>query len=959
MSTPSVFRRSTPRFRLLLAVTAVTVLAGLPTAQAANFQLAGLNAPVSVHEDALGIPSIEGTSEADVAFVQGFLHARDRFFQMDFTRRQALGTISELLGPAALADDIQLRTLGLARAALRTWQAMDPDSKVVLQSYANGVNAALARFPLPPEYTVLELSSARPWTGLDSVAVGKLLAFGLSFDLDVDFTVNLIAYQTAGQIGGFDGTALFFQDTHRSMPADDRVTVPGFLGSIGGIGQSSTTKAASLERKAAGGPPAVDMGTLHGSKAESTDSYLTQSTMALAERVRDNWSRVPVLAGALRSADIDKGSNWWMVSGEHSASGEAMIAGDPHLALNTPATFYENGLQVNGADGFVVSGVSFPGAPVVVQGCTDFFCWSSTVHPMDVTDIFQETVLTNVFGLPTHTVHNGVPEPVQVIFQSYFANQVGDGVADNVVRAPVGYDAGGITFVVPRRNNGPIIDFEQFGSTALSVQYTGWGPTFELASFRMIARAESPEDFADALQFFDIGSQNFGYADIEGNIAYWAGGENPIRSDLAQGTVGGGIPPFIIRDGSGALNHDWLPVQNPQPNQALPTEIMPFNEMPQVVNPASGYIANGNNDPIGVTLDNNPLNQLRPGGNGIYYLNPGYSEYRMGRIDRVLQARIASGAPITMADMKALQGNVELLDAELILPRLLEQFDGAPPGSTLAAALDVLSTWDYSTPTGLAEGYDAGDDPMMAVPPTMDEIRNSAAATIFAAWRSRLIANTIDATLQAIGLGDFLPGSTLAWSAFKWHLDNFDTAGGVGASGIPFFSAGLAATVQGSLVEALDLLASDEFAPAFGNSSDVLDYRWGKLHRIVFDHPFNMDPFNVPNGGGFMDLAPGLRGIARQGGFQAVDASSHSARADGLNEFMFGSGPNRRKVAVMDPGGIIADEVIPGGQSGIFLHPNYASQLGLWLTNDYHPLAIGADAGEAVGVVEHNFTPAP
>ena len=172
-----------------------------------------------------------------------------------------------------------------------------------------------------------------------------------------------------------------------------------------------------------------------------------------------------------------------------------------------------------------------------------------------------------------------------------------------------------------------------------------------------------------------------------------------------------------------------------------------------------------------------------------------------------------------------------------------------------------------------------------------------------------------------------------------------------------FFSAGLPETVAGSLQQALDMLASDEFAPAFANSTNVMDYRWGNLHRIVFDHPLGVDPFNIPNGGGFLDLAPNLPGLARQGGFQAVDASSHSSRAISLNGFMFGSGPNRRFVGEMTPDGVVGHETIPGGQSGVFFHPNYSSQLPLWLTNNYHPLALGEDDGAAAAVNMYSFGP--
>jgi penicillin amidase len=270
----------------------------------------------------------------------------------------------------------------------------------------------------------------------------------------------------------------------------------------------------------------------------------------------------------------------------------------------------------------------------------------------------------------------------------------------------------------------------------------------------------------------------------------------------------------------------------------------------------------------------------------------------------------------------------------------------------------MLSTWDYSTQTGIAEGWDAGDDPVLTSEPDMEEVRNSAAATVWAMWRSMLVQNTINATLTAYGLGDNLPPSSLAYNSFKHLLDTYPATGGVGASGINFFSQGLAETIAGSLQMALDQLASDEFAPAFANSTDVMDYAWGKLHRIVFNHTFNTDPFNIPNGGGFSDLAPDLPGLSRQGGYQAVDASSHSATADSLNGFMFGHGPSRRFVGDMSPLDIDAQEVLPGGQSGVFYSPNYSSQLPLWLTNSYHDMALTTEEAADVAVRMTTFGPA-
>ena len=941
-------------FNLFLAMATLLLAAAPLSAQSVN--LAGLSAPVTVYEDADGIPTISAATEADAYQVMGYLHARDRFFQMDFNRRAASGRLAELVGQGALSSDIELRTLGLRRAALATYQALDNEVVAALQSYANGVNAWLAEGNLPPEYTVLELSSAEPWTPVDTLVIGKVLAFQLSFDLDIDATIKLGTYQAVGNAVGFDGTALFFEDTHRIQPPDDRVTVPNFLSSIGGIGADSDSEKINDE-------PA----SRAASGATVLNPQVDATTLEMAHRIRDRYTGTPLLEAAMKPAERQAGSNWWVIAGDRTESGAPMLLNDPHLSLNQPAIFYEAQLVVAGE--YAVNGVSFPGIPGIVQGCTEQFCWGSTVHPMDVTDVYSEQFQVNAFGLPTHTIYQGNAEPLQLLVQSYRVNQVGDGEADNLMRAPVGYDAGAITFIVPRRNNGPVLDVD--GSSGISVQYTGWGPTFELEAFRQINRAGNLDEFEAALQKFDIGSQNFSYADRDGNIAYFATAENPIRADLQAGNVDGGIPPFIIRDGTGTLNHEWLPVMNPQPDQALPFEIMPFSEMPQVMNPDAGYIANANNDPIGVTLDNNALNQVRPGG-GLYYLNPGYAAYRMGRIDRVIQFRLDNQESISVDDMTALQADDRLLDAELMMDLINNAllatswqpvFD-LQNQANIQEALSLLRNWNFQTPTGIAEGYDAGDDPMALMQPDQAEIENSAAATIFAMFRSQLVRNIVDATLQRAGVSE-LPGSRAAYNATKWRLLNFQNDRGIGASGLDFFQVDGAPSrdaardfvILTSLDQALDRLASDEFAPAFGNSTDLTDYRWGLLHRITFDHPLNADPFNIPNGGGFMDVAPDLPGVARQGGYEAVDASSHSARANSLNGFRFGSGPARRFYGLMGADGISGGEIIPGSNPGNAFDPRYGNQLGRWLTNQYHDFQVGESAAATSAVRTLQFQP--
>ena len=959
MSSPNKGR---VRIGCTLLVCGIALALALPVA-AQSMSAPGMSAPGRISWDAEGVPTIDAANDNDAAFLQGYAHAKDRFFQMDLTRRAVSGTLAELVGQSQLASDVQARTLGLRRGAVKTWAKMSDDSRGWLRAYSDGVNFWLSRNPLPPEYGGLQLTRADPWTPVDSLCVGKGLAFQLSFDLDIDPTIKLGAYQQAGAAAGFSGSALYFGDTHRIAPADNRVSVPGF---VPGSETGTSAGAAALPK----------LGSVHDVPEVGT---ISAQTIDMARQFREQLQDSPLLGRALDGRDTPIGSNEWVVAGAHTVSGKAIISNDPHLGLDLPPVFMEQHVLSRDSrypSSMDVTGVTVPGTPGVIQGCNQRVCWGTTTNSLDVTDVFQEQLVLNSYGLPFAIKHGGQTEDLQWVFQNYYVNRM-NGTPDSVTReSSIGYTNGGVSILVPRRNYGALVSIT--GKTGLSVAYTGWGATFEIESFRRINRAGNLAEFRDALSYFDFGSQNFAYADVDGNIAYFTSAEAPVRTDLqTQGGPGGGIPPFVIRDGSGALKHDWMAVQNPQPNQATPYEILPASEMPFVINPASGYVANANNDPIGFSLDNDALNQMRPGG-GIYYLDVGGSSaYRMGRIDRALQGMIAGGGKVNANDMKNLQANNQLMEAELMLPHLLAAYNNAKASgawSQLAAlgsdpriteAIDRLDSWNYSTPTGIQQGYDPGDNPLALPMPGQAEIDASIAASIWAAWRSAAIRSTIDKTLTSVGLGNYLPGSRDAQAGFKFLLEAYPVLGGKGASGLTFFSATGAPNAAAArdyvllkaLGDGLDMLASDSFSAAFANSTNQNDYRWGKLHRIVFDHPLGA-PFSIPgpNGYGFNDLSANLKGIARPGGFESVDAASHDARGKTVNSFMFGSGPARRFVGEMFPV-ISASEILPGGQSGVLGSPLYASQLGRWLTNQYHPLPIPASAAIAQGISVVSFVP--
>jgi penicillin amidase len=411
----------------------------------------------------------------------------------------------------------------------------------------------------------------------------------------------------------------------------------------------------------------------------------------------------------------------------------------------------------------------------------------------------------------------------------------------------------------------------------------------------------------------------------------------------------------------------------------VPYEVLPFSEMPKIVNPPAGWFVNANNDPAGLTLDNNPLNALRPGG-GIFYLAYAWDRgFRAGRITQRLSTYLSSGdRRISFEDMQSIQADVILRDAEYFTPWIVAAFDraahkGANPAlAALAAdpgvaeAMARLRRWNRSTPTGLSEGWDAGKPAGEA--PRRASIDASVAATIYSVWRSRFIANTIDGVLTPHGLP--VPQDDDALTALRNLLDNFATGQGKGASGVDFFVVpGVASPddrrdilLLRSVSEALTLLASDEFKPAFNGSTDQRDYRWGKLHRIVFAHPLG-PPFSIPPAGGaFPPPLPGLDGIPTDGGYQTVDAATHDVRADSLKGFMFANGPVRRFVGEPAHRATKAESIWAGGTSGVLgstEHPNplYAQFLPHWLANETVPLHLGQMQVSPFAVAVEKFVP--
>src|SRR3989454_294752 len=753
----------------MLRALALSLLLGISAAVLAETpqRLAGLQDAARITIDDEGISHVRASNEHDLYFMQGWVHAGDRLFQMDYNRRLASGTLAELVGTAALANDVQLRTLGLRRGAQRSYDAASPRFRAALEAYAEGVNARLdAQTSLPPEYGALRLPQVAPWSPVDSLVIAKLLAFSLAFELDIARTVALQSYIAAlGPDHPERGIALFSQDLWRSAGFEPNATVPD--------ARIAAAHAAARNNEQRGMERAHE--AVHGEDhVKLMRDYL--------ERVRD----IPVFRGIL-NAEARGSSNLWAVSGSLTADGRPLLANDPHLALPTPATFYPMGLELEGEPVF---GSSVAGTPGVIHGYNRWIAWGTTNNLVDVTDTFAEQIVPDASspsGLAT--LYRGAREAVIPIPETFRANNM---TGTLVTIAP----GGGIpaaTLIVPRRDRGPIISFNPATGAALSVQYVGFGPTQELEAFLLINRARNLDEFKDALQRMDV-AQNFDYVDVHGKIAYFTSGEIPVREDLQAGAVNG-VPPWFVRNGQGG--NEWLPVSHRQPHQASGYEILPFGEHPQIENPPAGYFVNGNNDPAGVTRDNNPLNQLRPGG-GISYMAYSWNRaFRAARIDKRLRELLETGdRRVSFEEMQAIQADVVVRDGEVFTPYIVRAFDRAlsdpaadaqlralASDARVAEAVGRLRSWSGWTPTGLAQGYDESDAPGALQTPSASEVQASIAASIYAAWRSRILSSVINGTLAGLPA----PDDTDSLAALRNLLDNFATKGGIGASGVNFF----------------------------------------------------------------------------------------------------------------------------------------------------------------------------
>ncbi len=636
--------RRPPRWLLFPAIVVVLALGVLPflavgavresyPQTAGELSLPGLTAPVEVLRDGQGVPHLYADNPEDLFEAQGFVHAQDRFYEMDVRRHIAAGRLSEMFGESQLATDSYVRTLGWRRSAEQELRLLSPSTRRYLDAYAAGVNAYLrGRSPaqLSLEYRLLEVQGLRSapeaWTAADSVAWLKVMAWQLGSNLDSETSrAQLTATFGASRTG----------DLFPAYPFD------GFDPIVG----SGTVVDGAFDPAAAqtSGRPGL---------TGLTRSELRVGHDPLARAAASTRAVAAVLGTDGATGGL--GSNSFVVAGSRTASGQAILGNDPHLATSIPSTFAQVGLHcrtVSAACPFDVAGFSLASMPGVVIGHNASIAWGMTTSYADVQDLYLEQVQGDTvrrgdayspLDLRTEEIRvRGEDQPRTLRIRSSRHGPLLSDVSDQLQR-------------MGAQTSGTGVD-----AYAVAVSWAGSTPGRSMDALIRLNQAQDLGAFRSALSLLSAPSQNFLFADTAGNIGYQLPGSIPVR-----GRGDGRVPAPGWDE-----RYDW-------------TGTIPFAELPYVENPASGYLVAANQPVI-----------------GRQYPRPLGSEYSYGWRSQEISDRLDAAGPLTLDTAEQIFYDDTVRVAGDLVPALLKVAVDDP---WVASGQQTLVGWDYTSPSDSA-----------------------------------------------------------------------------------------------------------------------------------------------------------------------------------------------------------------------------------------------------------------
>ena len=610
-------------------------------------RLVGPQAAIDIGRDESGVVTIRAGSETDAAFALGFVHAQDRLFQMDLTRRLGAGRLSEVFGPATLRTDRFMRCLGLYRIAEANYEHLPPEAQRLFQAYAAGVNAYMAQHDsLPAPEFLLRGYRPEPWKPADSLVWGRLMAWQLSSN---------------------------WRDEQLRQDLANRLT-----------------------------PRELDW------------IWPTAQRVSVLEDAA--WMPAP---GA---------SNNWVLASSRSLTGKPLLANDPHLALNLPAEWYLARIEMPGR---ILVGATAPGVPLVIIGHNGHVAWGFTTSQADTQDLFVETLLDDDH-YQTATGQQSLAKRIETIRVR--------GQAD-------------VSETVEETSHGPLIDIDPKTHRGYALAWTGLRPDDRTAlGLLEMNRSTDAASFRTALRDFESPVQNIVYADDAGTIGFMMAGRIPIRRATIEASQ------MPVPGDTGA--YDW-------------TGVIPFEGLPQRLNPSQNYLATANNRVID---DGYP-----------YFITAKWeANYRIDRIRQMIGAE----SRFDLDGMAAMQMDDLSLAAQQVAPLLLAKFPDP-----------VFANWDYR----------------------MD--RDAAQPLIFDAWLRQFAHLLLDGRLG----NDF--------SAFWfWDAPLLAEALRGGPASALCDDPGTPA-IEDCVLRARQShdMAIKALTRAYG--PDRSAWRWGQAHRAHFDHP--------------------------------------------------------------------------------------------------------------------------
>jgi penicillin G amidase len=552
--------RRVPRWLIFTAIVVVVTLGALTSVVVGTVRssfpqldgeiaVPGLQASVEVLRDEYGVPQIYADQAEDLFQAQGFVHAQDRFFEMDVRRHVTAGRLSELFGASQVGTDTYIRTLGWRRVAEQELGLLSASARRYLDAYAAGVNAYVrSRSPgdLSLEYSLLAMQGRnyRPadWTAVDSLSWLKAMAW----DLGSNMRSEIETARISARVG-------------RDRASELRPDYP--LHDFEPIVETGALRDRAFDPSASPGSARTAPAGLAGGQVAAVDAALRAAGRGAA-------AIPPLLGDAAKSA---LGSNSWVVHGTRTETGKPILANDPHLATSIPSIFAQVGLhcrEVTRHCPFDVSGFSFAGLPGIVIGKNTEIAWGLTTSYADVQDLYLEQLREDSvrdgdryvpLQVRTEEIRvAGEEQPRKITIRS---SRHGPLLSDA--------DPGLADVGTTPRGNEP-------GPFAVALAWTALTPNRTMDALFQLNTARNFTEFRAGAELLAAPSQNLVYADRDGNIGYQLPGALPVRGE------GDGVRPSPGWDRS----YDWRGT-------------IPFEQLPHSYNPSSGYIVTANNQVIG------------------------------------------------------------------------------------------------------------------------------------------------------------------------------------------------------------------------------------------------------------------------------------------------------------------------------------------------------------------------